>query len=137
MCRPSDFPPYDDVIVISLNKEPAMTYDMPDLDRLTDGDETGYTYRDPRTLLVDEADIPLAKGDYVVDFRGEKWVLTDWESPHKPESTGRVYVTSFPRTPSGEPWTGSYYPSVIGAKFVDPTTNYHMIVQTAQKGATK
>lgn len=63
--------------------------------------------------LIDmKTDRVLAKGDDVVSFRGEHYILAGWEAPHKPASTGRVYLTD---ADGGE---HSYYPGVINAAFV-------------------
>jgi hypothetical protein len=34
--------------------------------------------------------------DTYTDFRGDRWVLDGGRPPHKPGSTGRVYVTAVP-----------------------------------------
>lgn len=40
--------------------------------------------------------------------------ITDIVKPHKPSSTGRVYVKDLE-----EGWTASYFPSVVGAKWIE------------------
>lgn len=94
-----------DTITIRLNKEPAMTYS------------------DPRTLLVSEYGLPLHAGDLVVTFRGEKMRLVGWDIPHKPDSTGRVYIQHLERDPSELTTWLAYFPGVINAKFVVPGTS--------------
>lgn len=50
-------------------------------------------------------------GMEVTSFRGEKAKLISWTEPHKPSSSGRVYV----EWENGR--TGEYFPSVIGGNF--------------------
>lgn len=59
---------------------------------------------------------PVSVGDTVTDFRGEEAILTGGTPPHKPSSTGRVFV----RSASAEVgWSGEYYPSVYNLKWVE------------------
>ena len=51
-------------------------------------------------------------GMVVTDFRGEKAKLLSWTEPHKPSSSGRVYV----ELESGIKM--EYFPSVYGGEFV-------------------
>lgn len=67
-----------------------------------------YTIGDVVTGVVNE-------GDHVADFRGDGMIVKGGKPPHKPGSTGRVYVT-----PDGESRESEYFPSVIGAKWVHP-----------------
>lgn len=50
-------------------------------------------------------------GMEVTSFRGEKAKLISWTEPHKPSSSGRVYV----EWENGS--TGECFPSVIGGNF--------------------
>lgn len=50
-------------------------------------------------------------GDEVTDFRGGVATLVGIEPPHKPSSTGRVYVRE-----AGEEITRSYFPGVYGLR---------------------
>ena len=51
-------------------------------------------------------------GMEVTDFRGDKAKLLSWREPHKPSSSGRVYV----KWENGG--TGESYPGVFGGEFV-------------------
>jgi hypothetical protein len=55
-------------------------------------------------------------GDVVYTLRGESGILRSSDVPHKPSSTGRVYIEF-----NGTMFVGSlreYFPSVIGCKFI-------------------
>lgn len=54
----------------------------------------------------------LLPGDTVTTFRGTLGTLTHSTPPHKPSSTGRVYVML-----EGEAHSQAFFPSVIGAEF--------------------
>jgi hypothetical protein len=58
--------------------------------------------------LVNEAGEFVTWGDEVVSFRGERAIITSVEEPHKPASTGRVYVRW---VEDGR--TASFYPGVF------------------------
>jgi hypothetical protein len=60
-------------------------------------------------------DKPAVKGQEVTTFRGEKLTLTGWREPHKPSSTGRVFVTGN--------YVGEFFPSVIGGEFREENEN--------------
>jgi hypothetical protein len=51
----------------------------------------------------------------VQTFRGEKAILLGWKPPHRPGSTGRVYVEFVEDMAR----LHEFFPSVIGCKFVD------------------
>jgi hypothetical protein len=55
---------------------------------------------------------PAVKGQKVTTFRGEKLILTGWREPHKPSSTGRVFVKG-----EKNEFEGEYFPSVVGGEF--------------------
>ena len=40
--------------------------------------------------------------------------VTGWERPRSAASTGRIYVI-----PENSPYEGSYYPSVVGAEWIE------------------
>lgn len=62
-------------------------------------------------LLHIETGAELTTGAIVADFRGDRWVLEGWKEPHKPSSSGFIYVRSLcERRLSRE-----FYPSVINA----------------------
>lgn len=54
-------------------------------------------------------------GDQVIMQSGERCIVESIKLPHKPESTGRVLVA----WDSGD--TSSFFPSVIGAKWIQRT----------------
>ena len=56
---------------------------------------------------------PLKTGDIVCDFRGKRWVFEGGREPHKPSSTGFVWVRSI----DGRGMAREFYPSVIGARW--------------------
>jgi hypothetical protein len=55
--------------------------------------------------------------EIITSFRDEEFILQGFREPHKPSSTGRVYVrpVGTSESPSN---TSEYYPSVFGLKFV-------------------
>lgn len=62
-------------------------------------------------LINTETGLEVKVGDEVTTFRGEKFILDSIVEPHKPSSTGKVYVT-------GDDFRRGFYPSVIGCKIV-------------------
>jgi hypothetical protein len=64
-------------------------------------------------LIKETTGQELKIGDTVKTFDGEEAVLKGFREPHKPSSTGRVYVRLSERSFDEE-----FFPSVIGAKFV-------------------
>jgi hypothetical protein len=65
--------------------------------------------------LIDElTGKELVIGQVVETSRGEKTILTGFKEPHKPSSTGRVYVKA-----EGAQYGNEYFPSVIGAKIIE------------------
>ena len=59
-----------------------------------------------RVLMINGK--PAEIGQEVTMHSGEVGILEGWREPHKPSSTGRVYVNG-----------NEYFPSVIGGKFDD------------------
>jgi hypothetical protein len=59
---------------------------------------------------------PVRSGD-IVHIRNTPYVITGWAEPHKPASTGRVYV----RTMDERAMTTEYFPSVVGADWINRT----------------
>ena len=53
------------------------------------------------------------KGQTVTTFRGEDLILVGWREPHKPSSSGHVYVKENIEDKS----YCEYYPSVVGGEF--------------------
>ncbi|HIK60020.1 MAG TPA: hypothetical protein EYF98_04940 [Planctomycetes bacterium] len=75
----------------------------------------GRRAKDPATgrVLVYKATGKLVKvGDETTDFRGSPVTVSFIEAPHKPGSTGKVYVTE-----PGSDRENGYYPGVIGAEW--------------------
>lgn len=66
-------------------------------------------------LILKSTGRPLANGDYVTTFRGERGKLAGWREPRHGGSTGRVYVTI-----DGN--THEWFPSVIGAVIRETVT---------------
>lgn len=64
-------------------------------------------------LYNTETNQPIKTGDIVQDFRGERWVVEGSEEPHKPSSTGRVYLMSLCERKVHR----TFYPSVINAEW--------------------
>lgn len=60
-------------------------------------------------LFVGEQHPPLEAGDVVYTSRGERLTVLGGSAPHKPSSTGRVYVEH------DTGYRGEFFPSVIGA----------------------
>jgi hypothetical protein len=61
--------------------------------------------------LVDRATgEQLSRGDKVETFRGERGRLQDFRAPHKPSSSGRIWVKI------GD-YVAEFFPSVINAEF--------------------
>jgi hypothetical protein len=65
-------------------------------------------------LVNQKTGAPVKTGDIVADFRGERWVLEGGREPHKPSSSGFVWVRSI----DGRGLSREFYPSVIGAAWV-------------------
>jgi hypothetical protein len=66
-------------------------------------------------LINEKTGQEIKTGDNVTCFRGTEYKLVSFTEPHKPSSTGRVYVEPV----SGEGMRREFFPSVIGAKIVD------------------
>ena len=73
-------------------------------------------------VLVRETSGETVKnGALLSDFRGETWILTGGQPPHKPSSTGRVSVRRMlqPVSPDSPDTSAEFYPSVVGLKWVE------------------
>lgn len=68
--------------------------------------------RNPRVLRYDATGEPVRVGDKAKTFRGKRVTVTGMREPHKPSSTGRVYVKEGAHE-------AQYFPSVIGASWKD------------------
>ena len=80
-------------------------------------------------LLINEKEgRVLKKGEEVTTFRGEKAVLKDWREPGVIGGgmNGKVYCDT--KTKDGKPFSNEWYPSVIGAEFVDAKEIYESII---------
>lgn len=66
-------------------------------------------------LVNEETGAEIQIGDKVVCFRGEEYILQSFREPHKPSSTGRVYV----KPANGEGMSREFFPSVVGAKIIE------------------
>ena len=64
-----------------------------------------------KRLLIDGKTVVI--GQIVTDFRGDKAIVTGWEEPDYPSSSGRIYV----KWDEDQIWNSSYYPSVFGAEW--------------------
>ena len=71
---------------------------------------TGYNGRD--FILVNKRKEPVSANTVHSDFRGDTVTLTGGRAPHKPSSTGRVYV----RLSNGV--YGEFFPGVIDLVWV-------------------
>jgi len=60
-------------------------------------------------LIHEKTRLPVKVGDTVTSFRGEETVIRWIEEPHKPASTGRVYVSK-----ESTDMQAAYFPSVFG-----------------------
>ena len=54
---------------------------------------------------------PVNMGETLTSFRGEKAILAGGSEPHKPGSTGRVYV-------KGRMISGEFFPSVFNCEWI-------------------
>lgn len=66
-------------------------------------------------LIKETTGEEVKRGDIAHDFRGKAAIVTGWAVPRHAASTGRVYV----REMNEQGFTGEYYPSVYGLKWVD------------------
>ena len=66
-------------------------------------------------LINEKTGKEVQSGDVVHCFRGQAAIVTGWAMPKHSGSTGRVHVKEM----SDSPFSGEYYPSVYGLKWVD------------------
>ena len=66
-------------------------------------------------LVYEKTGVPVNYGDIAHTFRGEPVIVEGWAAPRHEGSTGRVYIKEM----SDYGCSGSYYPSVIGAVWVN------------------
>jgi hypothetical protein len=68
-------------------------------------------------LINEKTGSEIQVGDKLLCFRGEEYILQGFKEPHKPSSTGRVYVKAV--LPDGrEGMSREFFPSVVGAKII-------------------
>jgi len=90
------------VIIVSYDAIPHRAFRRTTMDKI----------QDP-TLVYEGTTNPVKCGD-VVHIRNEPYVVTGWAVPHKPASTGRVYVKSMDERNIHT----EYFPSVIKADWI-------------------
>ena len=66
-------------------------------------------------LIYTDTGEPVNTGDIARTFRNEPVIVTGWAEPKHSGSTGRVYL----REMGDQRFEGEYYPSVIGAQWVE------------------
>ena len=62
-----------------------------------------------KTLVRTDNKQPVRMGETVQDFRGESYTISGGRAPHKPASTGRVWVQEVSQ---------EYFPAVFGLEWV-------------------
>lgn len=67
-------------------------------------------------LIYEATGLEPKVNEEITSFRGETYILTGWREPHKPGSSGHIYVR-YPDEPGGV-MSAEYYPSVFDMKFV-------------------
>jgi len=72
------------------------------------------------TLIYTATGKPVKVGDKVVS-RGERFIVTGWQEPHKPASTGRVNVKSNPRSRREPSFYQQFFPSVFEMDWIGRT----------------
>lgn len=70
-------------------------------------------FKTDQWVLVDVEGCDVSLGQIFYTFRGEEVELTGGRPPHKPSSTGRIYVEPFGGGPTSE-----YFPSVCNLKWI-------------------
>ena len=65
-------------------------------------------------LVYTDTGAPVKLGDQVQTFRGERAIVLGIAEPHKPASTGRVFIQFEDSKASRE-----FFPSVIGADWIE------------------
>ena len=68
------------------------------------------------TLIYTETRQPVKTGD-IVHISNKPFTVTGTAEPHKPASTGRVYVQAMDESRAH----AQYYPGVIGAEWIGRT----------------
>ena len=65
----------------------------------------------------------VKKGDVLFDTWDEPMAVTGWREPHKPSSTGRIFLQDVDTDPNDHFSIREYFPSVVGCKFIEETEN--------------
>ena len=65
--------------------------------------------QDGWTLVHGRTGVPVQEGEVVRDFRGKAETIKGGRPPHKPESTGHVWVGAYSQ---------EYYPSVFDLRWI-------------------
>ena len=65
-------------------------------------------------LVFENTGCEVKVGEVAYTFKGDAVYIEGWEEPRHAGSTGRVYVKEF----KGRGFNASYFPSVIGAVWV-------------------
>lgn len=76
--------------------------------------------RDGWALVRSDTKAPVCRGDAVTSGRGEPATVSGGAPPHKPASTGRVYVVEGTDLANGSHYSREYFPSVFGLEWVRP-----------------
>lgn len=74
-----------------------------------------HVARDGWALVRSDTKAPVCRGDAVTSGRGESATVEGGAPPHKPASTGRVYVVE---APDGSRFAREYFPSVFGLEWI-------------------
>jgi hypothetical protein len=64
-------------------------------------------------LIHKDSGRPILKDEILFDKDGEPWIVTGWREPHKPSSTGRIFVDHAAHGDHRE-----FFPQVFDAEFV-------------------
>lgn len=85
-----------------------------------------YTDCEVWTLVRSDTKAPVNRGDAVVSGRGEHAIVAGGSPPHKPASTGRVYVREQSDIDNNSEYSREYFPSVFGLEWVrEPAPRWH------------
>ena len=69
------------------------------------------------TLIYKDGRGSVCAKDIVTSSTGERWVVEGGAPPHKPSSTGRVWVRVWVRLPSPRSLSREFFPSVFGMEW--------------------
>jgi hypothetical protein len=65
-------------------------------------------------LVYESTGVEVKTGD-VVHVKGTPYFVMETREPHKPSSTGRVFCKAM----NDQGWVNEWFPSVIGADWID------------------